>query len=128
MENPSDSFNSLSNSTKQKNSQMENAPGSHDRGISTARKTPQVETISDELCDDGHTIADMSAFDALGETRLTSASSLFSPNSRDIREELGDKDSRRALIFGATWAGLSIGLIYIIVFGIVITLLLFFWR
>lgn len=77
--------------------------------------------FQDELVevDDDYTVADMSM---LGDrTPFTSSS------SRDIREELGDPDDRRALIFGATWAGLSIGLIYIVVFGLVIALMLLIW-
>ena len=92
----------------------------------SSRKKRAAELRADESSDaedDGRVIADMSALDGVGPAIKTEFGS-----GRDVREELGDPDDRRALIFGATWAGLSIGLVYIIVFGVVIALLLWLWR
>lgn len=70
--------------------------------------------------DDGRTIADMSGLDGPAPEPLA-------PGSRDVCEEIGDAEDRRAVILGAMGAGLSLGLVYIAVFGIVIALLLAFW-
>ena len=91
----------------------------------SSRKERAAELRADEgslpFEDDGHTIADMSMLS--GSDALPASGS-----SRDVREELGDPDDRRALIFGATWAGLSIGLVYVVVFGIVIAAMVLLWR
>ena len=51
----------------------------------------------------------------------------LSPGSRDVREKLGDPEEQRMVILGTLKAGLSLGAVYVIVFGIVIALMVFFW-
>ncbi|MBQ9058577.1 MAG: hypothetical protein IJ125_05290 [Atopobiaceae bacterium] len=84
----------------------------------SASGSPDISFIPSQ--DDGYTIADMSGIDGMFSRQRHKP-------LRDVREELGDSDSRRALIFGATWAGLSLALVYIIVFGVVIAVLLWLW-
>ena len=71
--------------------------------------------------DDGRTIADMSG---LGGHE---APAQAQTSSRDVREELGDSEEQRMVILGTLKAGLSLGMVYIIVFGIVIALMLLLW-
>lgn len=70
--------------------------------------------------DDGRTIADMSA---LGDP----APEPLRPDSRDVRGELGSPESRRMVILGTLGAGLSLGAVYVIIFGIAIALMVVFW-
>ena len=79
--------------------------------------TRRLQTHSD---DDGRTVADMSGVDGF-------APAPPSGSARDIRDEISDPEERRALIFGATWAGLSIGLVYVVVFAIVIAIMVLAW-
>ena len=51
----------------------------------------------------------------------------LSPSARDVREEIGGEEERRMVILGTLKAGLSLGAVYVIVFGIVIALMVFFW-
>ncbi len=46
---------------------------------------------------------------------------------RDITEEIGSPEERFMLILGALKAGLAIGLVYVIAFGIFIAILLAIW-
>ena len=71
--------------------------------------------------DDGRTIADMSGVDGFKPSKP-----LFK-SSRDVREELGDSEEQRMVILGTLKAGLSLGAVYIIVFGIVIALMVMLW-
>ena len=49
-------------------------------------------------------------------------------NSRNVVEELGDPEDRLMVILGTLRAALSIGMVYVVVFGIVIALMVFFWK
>lgn len=75
----------------------------------------------DDLVDDGRTIADMSGLDGPAPEPLAP------PSSRSARDELGDPDSLRMAILGTLKAGLSIGMVYAVVFAIAIALMVFFW-
>ena len=78
---------------------------------------PQQRRHSD---DDGHTVADMSFLDGPAPEPLA-------PGTRDVREEIGGSDEQRMVILGTLKAGLSLGAVYVIAFGIVIALLLALW-
>ena len=71
--------------------------------------------------DDGRTIADMSG---LGGVESPAP---LKGGSRDVREEIGDPEEQRMVILGTLKAGLSIGAVYVIVFGIVIALMVMLW-
>ena len=79
---------------------------------------PRQQTHSD---DDGRTVADMSGVGGFEPTAP------LSPGARDVREEIGGEEERRMVILGTLKAGLSLGAVYVIVFGIVIALMVFFW-
>ena len=99
----------------------------------------------DEL-DDGRTIADMSdvrrtplllvyrddVARARGKRGQAGAFPDNAPmqqaSSRDISDELETPEERFMLILGALKAGLAIGLVYVIAFGIFIAILLAVWR
>ena len=68
--------------------------------------------------DDGHTIADMS--DVRGARRPARPSGDFS-------EELQDNEERLMVILGTLRAALSVGMVNVVVFGIVIALMVYFW-
>ena len=70
--------------------------------------------------DDGRTIADMSTLDG-------PAPDPKAPGARDVREEIGDAEDRRMVILGTLKAGLSLGAVYVIVFGIVIAIMVAVW-
>lgn len=70
--------------------------------------------------DDGRTIADMSMLGDPAPEPLPSG-------SRDVRDEIGSPEERRMVILGALGAGLSLGAVYVIIFGIVIALMVVFW-
>ncbi len=70
--------------------------------------------------DDGRTIADMSSLDGPAPEPKPFG-------SRDVREELGDPEEQRMVILGTLKAGLSLGMVYIIVFGIAIAIMLALW-
>ena len=71
--------------------------------------------------DDGRVIADMSGVGGFEPPAP------LSPSARDVREEIGGEEERRMVILGTLKAGLSLGAVYVIVFGIVIALMVFFW-
>ena len=71
--------------------------------------------------DDGRTIADMSGVGGM------EAPKPLSRGSCDVREEIGDPEEQRMVILGTLKAGLSIGAVYIVVFGIVIALMVMLW-
>lgn len=79
---------------------------------------PQQRLHSD---DDGRTVADMSGVGGFEQPAP------LSPGSRDVREEIGGDEERRMVILGTLKAGLSLGAVYVIIFGIVIALMVFFW-
>ena len=89
-----------------------------------ARKTDSFE-------DDGRTIADM------GDVRRPS---LLLPRrernghepeppapSRDFSDELQSPEERMMVVLGALRAALSIGIVYVVVFGLAIALMLWIW-
>ena len=91
-----------------------------------SRRTPDMDF------DDQHTIADMSdvrhsslfGFDAhYGRPDQASTTS-----SRDINDELQSPEERLMVILGMLKAALSIGMVYIVGFGLAIALMLFLWR
>lgn len=71
--------------------------------------------------DDGRTIASMSGVGDFESPVPTDA------GGRDIREELGSKEEQFMLVLGTLKAGLSLGMVYVVVFGIVIALMVMFW-
>lgn len=70
--------------------------------------------------DDGRVIADMSAL--RGSTRDE-----LSEHGRDVREELGDQEEQLMVILGTMRAALSIGMVYVVGFGIAILLMVLLW-
>jgi hypothetical protein len=70
--------------------------------------------------DDGRTIADMSGVGGPAPEPL-------SQGSRDVREELGGTEEQVMVLLGTLKAGLSIGAVYIVVFGIVIAIMVALW-
>lgn len=82
--------------------------------------------------DDGRTIADMSGvagreLEVPGRSTLRDELDQHWEDTRDVREELGDPEDRLMVILGTLKAALSIGLVYVLGFGIAIALMLFFW-
>ncbi len=69
--------------------------------------------------DDGHTIADMS--DVRGGMRPELR------GSGDFSDELQSAEERWMVVLGTLRAALSIGMVYLVVFGIVIALMVAFW-
>ena len=85
--------------------------------------------------DDGRTVADMSdvrrpslfGLDGLRRASARGASRPSEAPSRDFADELQSPEERRMVIWGALRAALSLWMVYVVVFGIVIALMLFFW-
>ena len=107
------------------------------------KKSPSTEASSRfgapaDGADDGRVVADMSALDDArgrrglgGLFRRDGANTTpdgLPESTRDVREELGDPEERWMVILGTLRAALSIAFIYIVVFGLVIAAMLFFWR
>lgn len=69
--------------------------------------------------DDGHVIADMSALRGEVDTP--------SPRTRDVADELRDSEERLMVLLGTMKAALSIGMVYVVVFGIAIALMVWLW-
>ena len=86
------------------------------------------EHFEDE--DDGRTIADMSDVRSAVPFTLHRANreeDVLPDSTRDVREELGDPDERPMVLLGSLKAALSVGLVYVVVFGLFIALLLYLW-
>jgi len=47
---------------------------------------------------------------------------------RDVADELQDNEERAAVILGTLKAALSLGMVYVVVFGLFIALLVALWR
>ena len=69
--------------------------------------------------DDGHTIADMSA--------LRGEPAEVSESARGISEELQSEEERLMVILGTMKAALSLGMVYVVVFGIAIAIMVWAW-
>ena len=74
--------------------------------------------MTDEL-DDGRTIADMSELRGAVKPEFRSTS--------DITSELQDDEERAIVILGTLRAALSVGLVYVVIFGIVIAIMVAAW-
>ena len=88
------------------------------------RRTPDT--------DDNHTIADMSDVrrpHLFGPRALDDApGGVGGVPARDIRDELQGPEERLMVVLGTLKAALSIGLVYIVGFGLAIALMLLLWR
>ena len=73
----------------------------------------------DTFEDDGHAVADMSV--VRGTRRPAQRA------SHDFSEELQDSEERLMVVLGTLRAALSIGLVYVVGFGIAIALMVHFW-
>jgi len=82
----------------------------------------------DRIDEEDFTVADMSNVESSPLARLRDE--LIDSRdlaSGDIRGELQDAEERRAVILGTLKAALSLGLIYVVVFGAFIALLVWIW-
>jgi hypothetical protein len=75
--------------------------------------------MTDEFDDDGRTIADMSDLRGAVKPEHRSMSS--------IANELQDDEERAMVILGTLKAALSVGLVYVVIFGIVIAIMVAAW-
>lgn len=87
-----------------------------------------------DIPDDNHTIADMSDIrrQRLVVPRLNNKSGRnpqidLPASSRDFSEELQSNEERWMVILGTLKAALSIGMVYLVGFGIVIALMVWAW-
>ena len=80
-----------------------------------------ASSLSDDV-DDGHVVADMSMLSGREPSPLGEGSS-----SRSASDELSDPDDRRAAILGTLKAALSVGMVYVVVFGIAIAIMVWLW-
>lgn len=87
--------------------------------------------------DDGRTIADMSDVRSavpspfLRHARGPQGPSIgsdFDVPTRDVTDELQDGEERLMVLLGTLKAALSLGMVYIVVFGIAIAFMLWLWR
>ena len=89
-----------------------------------SRRTPDM--------DDNHTIADMSDVrrSPLSDFRARRDLSIrdAAAPTRDISDELQSSEERLMVILGTLKAALSIGMVYVIGFGLAIALMLLIWR
>ena len=77
--------------------------------------------------DDGRTVADMSDVGNGAFLRPMKGQEEHPAGSRDVREEISSSEERLMVIPGTLRAALSIGLVYVVVFAIVIAVLVAFW-
>lgn len=90
-----------------------------------------------EIEDDNHTIADMSSIRrqrlliprserSQADHRLHEAT--HPRSSRDFSEEIQSEEERWMVILGTLKAALSVGMVYVVVFGIAIALMVLAWN
>lgn len=74
---------------------------------------------TEDFDDDGHVVADMSA--------LRGEPDEVSPSTRGVADELQDSEERLMVLLGTMKAALSVGMVYVVVFGIAIALMVWLW-
>ena len=74
---------------------------------------------TEDFDDDGHVVADMSA--------LRGEPDKVSPSTRGVADELQDSEERLMVLLGTMKAALSVGMVYVVVFGIAIALMVWLW-
>ena len=91
-----------------------------------SKRTPDME-------DDNYTIADMSGVrdvrQPLWASRSTRGAKTMAPEppQSDFAEELQSPEERLMVILGVLRGALSIGMVYIVVFGLVIAAMVLLW-
>jgi hypothetical protein len=84
-----------------------------------------------DTTDDNYTIADMSGVRDLRQPlwlpRGARGSQAPAPIESDFAEELQSSEERLMVILGVLRGALSIGMVYIVVFGLVIAAMILFW-
>lgn len=87
-----------------------------------------MSTRHTDFEDDGRTLADMSELRG-GPLphRRTEGREGPSPASREVSDELQSPEERMAVVLGTLKAALSVGMVYLVAFGIVILLMVLAW-
>ena len=83
-----------------------------------------------DFVDDGRTVADMA--DVRSSSGLLTGSGPVGTTERESRrdfsEELQDSEARLMVLMGTLKAALSLGMVYIVGFGIAIALMVWLWK